>query len=204
MTEDRRTLRLGQPVPDFKLATYEPATAEFGEISLSRLREEKKWAIIFFYPADFTFVCATEFSALAELYDEFKALGAEIITVSTDSKEVHLAWRNSEGELEHVLYPMAADRTGEVSRLFGVYDEQSGNALRGTFIISPEGILLNSEVNFYNLGRNIDELMRKLKANVYLKDSPAEVCPAKWKSAGDRTLKPSAGLVGHVHEALND
>lgn len=195
-------VRLGQSVDDFVLSTYDAGSGEFREISLAQMTKEKKWTILFFYPGDFTFVCATEFAALAEQYDTFRELGAEVITVSTDSKEVHLAWQKAEGELRSVRYPMGADRTGRVSRQFGVLDEESGNALRGTFIISPDGILVNAEINYFNLGRNVDELLRKLRANVFLKDAPAEVCPAGWKAKGDRTLKPSASLVGHVHEAM--
>ena len=99
-------------------------------------------------------------------------------------------------------YPMGADVTGALARMFGVLDEASGLALRGTFVISPEGKLFNSEVNYYNMGRNIDELLRKLKANIYLGKKPAEGCPSKWKDEGDKTLKPSAAMVGKVHEAL--
>ena len=129
-------------------------------------------------------------------------MGAEVVTVSTDSKFVHLAWQKAEQELEKVKFTMGSDTTGNVSRMFGVYDEQTGLDLRGTFIISPDGTLLNSEVNFYNLGRNIDELMRKFKANIYLSKKTSEVCPSKWKDEGDVTLSPSASMVGHVHEAL--
>ncbi len=131
-------------------------------------------------------------------------MGCDIVTVSTDTQFVHLAWHKSEKELAQVRYPMAADPTGKVSRLFGVYDENTGLALRGTFIISPEGVLMNSEVNFYNLGRNIDELMRKFKANLHMARKPSEVCPSKWKDEGDKTLVPSEELVGAVHEALAD
>ena len=99
-------------------------------------------------------------------------------------------------------YPMAADVTGAVARMFGVLDEGSGLALRGTYLISPDGKLMNSEMNFYNMGRNIDELLRKLKANIYLGKKPAEGCPSKWKDEGDKTLAPSAKMVGKVHEAL--
>jgi NADH-dependent peroxiredoxin subunit C len=130
-------------------------------------------------------------------------MGAEIVTVSTDSKFVHLAWQRSEKELAAVKYLMGSDQTGQLSRLFGVYDEQEGKALRGTFIIQPDGTLMNSEVNFYNLGRNIDELMRKFKANLYMFRKTSEVCPSKWKEEGDATLTPSADMVGHVHEALH-
>jgi len=196
------TLRVGQPVPDFKLETYEPTKGAFSEFSLASQKAEKKWTLLFFYPADFTFVCATEFAALSEHYEEFKKLGAEIVTVSTDTKFVHLAWQRDEKMLEKAAYPMAADRTGSVSRLFGVYDDASGNALRGAFIINPEGTLLNAEINWYNMGRNIEESLRKLKANIHLAANPVEACPAQWKKEGDKTLKPSAKIVGKVFEAL--
>ena len=130
-------------------------------------------------------------------------MGCDIVTVSTDTQFVHLAWRKNEKELANVKYPMAADPTGKASRMFGVYDESTGLALRGVFIINPEGKLLNSEVNFYNMGRNIDELMRKFKANVYMAKKSNEVCPSKWKDEGDKTLvNPGAKMVGKVHEAL--
>ncbi len=202
MTGECWGLQVGQKVPNFKLETFEPSTREFGEISLAGLMADHKWTILFFYPADFTFVCATEFAALAEKYEELKELGAEVITVSADTKFVHLAWQRDEKMLEKARYPMGSDPTGKVARLFGVYDEEAGTALRGTFVISPDGTLLNSEVNYYNLGRNVDELMRKLRANIHLAESPAEVCPAQWKQEGDKTLTPSAGLVGKVYEAL--
>jgi peroxiredoxin (alkyl hydroperoxide reductase subunit C) len=130
-------------------------------------------------------------------------MGAALITVSTDTEFVHLAWKRDEKELGEVKYLMGADPTGKVSRLFGVYDESSGLALRGTFIISPDGTLFNSEVNFYNMGRNIDELMRKFKANMYLARKANEGCPSKWKDEGDKTLRPGPEMVGKVHEALN-
>ena len=129
-------------------------------------------------------------------------MGCDIVTVSTDTQFVHLAWQRHEKELAGVKFSMSADPTGRVSRMFGVYDEDTGLALRGTFMINPEGKLLNSEMNFYNLGRNIDELMRKFKANIYMAKKPSEVCPSKWKDEGDKTLTPSAKLVGRVHEAL--
>ena len=131
-------------------------------------------------------------------------MGAELITVSTDTEFVHLAWKRDEGELANVKYAMGADPTGKLSRLFGVYDEGSGLALRGAFIISPDGTLFNSEINFYNMGRNIDELMRKFKANLYLSRKADEGCPSKWKDDGDKTLRPGPEMVGKVHEALSD
>jgi peroxiredoxin (alkyl hydroperoxide reductase subunit C) len=131
-------------------------------------------------------------------------MGAELITVSTDTEFVHLAWKRDEGELANVKYAMGADPTGTVSKLFGVYDEGTGLALRGTFIISPDGTLFNSEINFYNMGRNIGELMRKFKANLYLSRKADEGCPSKWKDEGDKTLRPGPEMVGKVHEALNE
>jgi len=131
-------------------------------------------------------------------------MGAELITVSTDTEFVHLAWKRDEKELADVKYAMGSDATGQLSRMFGVYDPASGLALRGTFIISPDGTLFNSEVNFYNMGRNIDELMRKFKANLYLTRKADEGCPSKWKDEGDATLRPGPEMVGRVHEALND
>jgi peroxiredoxin (alkyl hydroperoxide reductase subunit C) len=131
-------------------------------------------------------------------------MGCDIVTVSTDTKFVHLAWQRSEKELAQVRYPMAADPTGRVARMFGVYDENTGLAWRGTFILNPDGVLLNQEVNFYNLGRNVDELMRKFKANLYMSRKPNEVCPSKWRDEGDKTLTPSPELVGRVHEALRN
>ncbi len=97
---------------------------------------------------------------------------------------------------------MASDNQGSLARQLGVYDEGSGLALRGTFLINPQGVITNSEVNFYNVGRNIAELMRKFKANIYLSRKPTEACPSKWKEEGDATLTPSAKMVGKVHEAL--
>ena len=131
-------------------------------------------------------------------------MGAKLITVSTDTEFTHLAWKRDEKDLANVKYLMGSDPTGTVSKLFGVYDPGSGLALRGSFIIAPDGTLFNSEVNFYNMGRNIDELMRKFKANLYLQKKADEGCPSKWKDEGDKTLRPGPDMVGKVHEALND
>ena len=124
------------------------------------------------------------------------------MTVSTDTQFVHLAWHRDERSLAGVKYPMGSDRTGKVGRMFGVYDEGSGLTLRGAFIIAPDGKLMSSEIAFYNAGRNVDELMRKFKANLYLTKNPKEGCPSKWKDEGDKTLKPGPEMVGRVHEAL--
>ncbi len=127
-------------------------------------------------------------------------MGAEIVTVSTDSKYVHLAWQRAERGLSAVKFPMGSDQTGNLARLFGVYNADTGQALRGTFIINPDGILLSKEVNFDNVGRNIDELMRKFKAFLHVARHPARACPSKWKEETDQTLEPSPKLVGAVYE----
>jgi len=194
---------IGQKVPDFEMETYEPSSGQFGTFSLAEAQKQGKWTVLFFYPADFTFVCPTELADLASVHDKLKDLGVEVVSVSTDTKYVHLAWQKDEKLLEKVRFTMGADPLGKVSRLFGVFDENTGLALRGTFIINPEGVLVASEVNFYNVGRNADELVRKMEANVYLIKHPDEACPAKWEP-GKKTLTPSEKLVGHVYEALND
>lgn len=122
--------------------------------------------------------------------------------MSTDTQFVHLAWQREEKELADVKFTMASDANTQLSRAFGVYLEDAGVPLRGTYIISPDGTLMNSEVNFLNMGRNIDELMRKFKANLYLAKKTDEGCPSKWKDDGDQTLRPGPEMVGRVHEAL--
>jgi alkyl hydroperoxide reductase subunit AhpC len=129
-------------------------------------------------------------------------MGCDIVTVSGDTKFVHLAWHTVEKELGAVKYQMGSDTTGKLARMFGVWLEDAGVPLRGTFLIAPDGTLMNTEVNFLNMGRNIDEMLRKFKANLYLAKKATEGCPSKWKEEGDVTLKPSAKMVGKVHEAL--
>jgi peroxiredoxin (alkyl hydroperoxide reductase subunit C) len=192
---------VGAQVPNFEMETYNPAEGEFGKISLASIKAAGKWAILVFYPADFTFVCPTELADLADKHAALEKLGATVISVSTDTKFAHMAWRNSERLLKDVKYVMAADPTGAVGRLFGVYDPASGLSLRGTFIINPKGELVTSEINFYNVGRDADELLRKLQANVHLVANPSEACPAKW-TPGAKTLRPSKDLVGNVAAAL--
>ncbi len=195
-------VQVGQIVPNFEMEIYDPEKSDFGKVSLERLLKDKKWVILCFYPADFTFVCPTELADYGNRYAELKKIGAEFISVSTDTKYAHLAWKGSERLLEKIHYPMAADPTGTVSKLFGVYDAGAGLALRGTFVINPEGRLVSSEVNFYNVGRNAEELVRKMKANAHLAKHPNEACPAKW-TEGQKTLTPNAAMVGKVYEALN-
>jgi peroxiredoxin (alkyl hydroperoxide reductase subunit C) len=197
-----KPVNVGQQVENFTMVTYLPTDYCFGEISLEQLKNEGKWTVLVFYPADFTFVCSTELSDFANLYDEFTAAGAEVITISTDTQFTHLAWKREEKSLEKARYIMGADPTGKISKMFGVYDHETGLALRGTFIISPEGVVVASEVNFYNVGRSAAETLRKLKASIYVAQHPEQACPANWRE-GDKTLTPSPDLVGKVFAALN-
>ena len=195
------TASVGSFVPNFEMETYEPAQGDFGKVSLDAIKKSGKWTILVFYPADFTFVCPTELADLAEQHAKLAELGATVVAVSTDTKFSHMVWRNTEGLMKNVKYTLAADTTGTVSRLFGVYDAATGLALRGTFIINPEGKLVSSEVNFYNVGRNAAELVRKMEANVHLIANPSEACPAKW-TPGAKTLRPGKDIVGNVAAAL--
>ncbi len=194
---------IGKEVPSFgEINTFNPKTGGFGKFSLEEAKKNKKWTVLVFYPADYTFVCPTELADFATKQDELEKLGVQIVSISTDTHFVHMAWQRDEKLLVNVKFLMAADPTGKVSKIFGVYDENSGLAFRGTFIINQEGTLVASEVNFFNVGRNSDELLRKVKANIYVAENPNEVCPAKWNQ-GDKTLKPGENLVGKVYEALN-
>ena len=200
--EEYEAAVIGKPVPSFgEINTFDPKTGGFGKFSIEEAKKDKKWTVLVFYPADYTFVCPTELQDYAGKQEELEKMGAQIISVSTDTHFVHMAWQRDEKLLEKVKFAMGADPTGKVSRIFGVYDEESGLALRGTFIINPEGTLVASEVNFYNVGRNADELVRKVEANIYVATHPDEVCPAKWHKGG-KTIKPGPAVVGHVYEAL--
>ena len=154
-----------------------------------------KWSVFFFYPADFTFVCPPEREDLANKYEEFKALGVEIYSVSTDSHFVHKAWHDASDRIKKINYPMLADPTHAISKDFEVLIEDAGQAERGTFIVNPDGKIVGYEVSAGNVGRNADELFRKVQACQFVHAHGDEVCPAKWQP-GAETLKPSLDLVG--------
>ena len=154
-----------------------------------------KWSVFFFYPADFTFVCPTELEDLADKYEEFKKVGCEIYSVSTDSHFVHKAWHDASDRIKKIEYVMLADPTHALSRDFEVLIEADGMAERGTFIVNPEGKIVGYEVTAGNVGRNADELFRKVQACQFVAEHGDEVCPAKWQP-GAETLKPSLDLVG--------
>ena len=156
-----------------------------------------KWSVFFFYPADFTFVCPTELEDLNNIYDKFQAVGCEIYSVSTDTHFVHKAWHDHSERISKLQYPMLADPTHVVCRDFEVLIEADGMAERGSFIVNPEGKIVSYEVSAGNVGRNADELFRKLQACQFVYEHGDEVCPAKWQP-GAETLKPSLDLVGQL------
>ncbi len=156
-----------------------------------------KWVILFFYPADFTFVCPTELEELAGLYSDFQKEGAEIISVSTDTAFSHKAWHDNSPAIGKVNFPMAADPTGEISKMLGVYLPDEGLALRGTFILNPEGEIKSMEVNDNSIGRSAKELLRKLRAAKFVSENDGLVCPASWEPGSD-TLKPGEDLIGKL------
>ncbi len=156
-----------------------------------------KWGIFFFYPADFTFVCPTELVDMAEKYEQFQAMGVEIYSVSTDSHFVHKAWYDTSDSIKKINYTMLADPLAVLAKGFGVYKEDEGVAYRGTFLVDPEGKIKIAEIQDNSIGRNADELVRKVSAAQFVESHPGEVCPAKWKQ-GEETLKPSIDLVGKL------
>jgi peroxiredoxin len=155
------------------------------------------WAVMFFYPADFTFVCPTELGDLADLYADFQALGVEIYSVSTDTHFTHKAWHDTSDTIAKIEYPMIGDPTGEITRNFGVMRDGQGLADRATFLIDPDGIIQHIDMTAEGIGRNAAELLRKVRAAQYVRSHPGEVCPAKWEE-GDSTLAPSLDLVGKI------
>ena len=153
--------------------------------------------VVFFYPADFTFVCPTELEDMAEHYAALQEMNVEVVSVSTDTPFAHKAWHDTSEAIKKIQFPMAADPTGEISRAFGVYIADEGVALRGTFIIDPDGILKAFEVHDNSIGRNAAELVRKIQAAQYVATHGGEACPAKWKP-GEDTLTPGVDLVGKI------
>jgi len=185
--------QIGKQIVDFKAQAF--VNNEFKTVTKNDVLG--KWSVFFFYPADFTFVCPTELEDLANKYAEFKAANCEIYSVSTDTHFVHKAWKDASATIKKINYPMLADPTGVLSRGFDVMIEEVGLAERGTFIVNPEGAIVAYEVIAGNVGRNADELLRRLQALQFVASHPSEVCPAKWKQ-GAETLKPSIDLVGKI------
>jgi len=186
-------VKINEKILDFSLDAF--YNNNLKKIKLSEYKN--KWLILFFYPADFTFVCPTELEELAENYNEFKKLGAEVLSVSTDTAFVHKAWHDNSPAIRKVKFPMAADPTGKLCREFGTYIENEGLSLRGTFIVDPDGVLKTLEMHDNNIGRSATELLRKLQAAKFVRENKGNVCPANWKP-GKKTLKPGLKLVGKI------
>lgn len=188
---------VGEKIPALDVRVYQKE--EFKMINLADYHG--KWLVLFFYPADFTFICPTELEEMAEKYADFKKLDAEIISVSTDTVFTHKAWHDTSSAIKKITFPMASDKSGELSQMFGTYiyeGEDAGLSLRGTFIIDPEGVVKMAEINDNSIGRSAKELYRKLQAAKYVHDHGGkEVCPASWEP-GDDTLTPGIDLVGKI------
>jgi peroxiredoxin (alkyl hydroperoxide reductase subunit C) len=191
--EEEQILRIGHPAPTFTAEAFQD-----GQIKKISLEDYKgKWVIIFFYPADFTFVCPTELGEMADKYSEFAKQGAEVLSVSTDTIFTHKAWHDTSETIKKIKFPMVADPTHEISYKYETLIEEEGVALRGSFLIDPEGILKAFEIHDNSIGRSADELFRKLEAAKFVAEHGGEVCPANWKP-GKSTLKPGLDLVGKI------
>jgi peroxiredoxin (alkyl hydroperoxide reductase subunit C) len=184
---------LQKEVADFSLWAFH----ENGFKTISRSGILGKWTVLFFYPADFTFVCPTELEDLADFYDKFKAINCEIISVSCDTHFVHKAWHDISKAIQKIQFPMLADPMGELARSFDVLISGDGVAERATFIINPEAKIVGYEVLAGNVGRNAEELFRRVQASQYVAAHQDQVCPAKWRP-GQTTLKPGPNLVGSL------
>ena len=184
---------LNTEIKPFKASAYKDGKF----IDITEADVKGKWAVFFFYPADFTFVCPTELGDVADHYAEFQQLGVEIYSVSTDTHFVHKAWADASDTIAKIKYTMIGDPTGEITRNFENMRAGQGLADRGTFIVDPQGIIQAVEITAEGIGRDAGDLLRKVKAAQYIAAHPGEVCPAKWKE-GAETLKPSLELVGKI------
>lgn len=182
---------INREIVDFKVQAF--VNNEFKEITKKDVLG--KWSVFFFYPADFTFVCPTELEDLASKYEEFKKIGCEIYSVSCDTHFVHKAWHDVSKTIQKIQYPMLADPTAALARGFDVLIEEDGLAERGSFIVNPQGKIVAYEVIAGSVGRNAEELFRRVQASQFVAEHGDQVCPAKWQP-GAETLKPSLDLVG--------
>ena len=185
--------QIGHEIPEIEAEAFH--NEEIKKIKLSDYRG--KWLILFFYPADFTFVCPTELEEMANHYGEFQKLGAEVLSVSGDTVFVHKAWHDTSEAIKKITFPMVADPRRDLCVAFGTLIEEEGLSLRGTFVVDPDGILRIVEMNDNSVGRNAKELLRKLQAAQFVREHNGNVCPASWEP-GDETLKPGLDLVGKI------
>ncbi len=187
-------VKIGDKIDNFTLDAYHDG--KFIKVKFSDYKG--KWMVLAFYPADFTFVCPTELEELAENYEKFKKLNAEILSISTDTHFVHKAWHDNSKTISKIKYPMLADPTGKVCQYFGTFIESEGLSLRATFIINPDQEIVAMDLHDNSIGRSTAEILRKLEASKFVYDNNgAVVCPASWRP-GDKPLKPGIDLVGKI------
>lgn len=193
-TENKMT----QSIINTKLLPFKATAFSKGDfVEVTEADVAGKWAVFFFYPADFTFVCPTELGDMADHYAQLQKMGVEVYSVSTDTHFTHKAWHDTSDTIAKINYPMIGDPTGKITRNFGVMIEDDGLALRGTFVINPEGEIKVAEVHDLGIGRSAKELVRKIQAAQYVAEHDGEVCPAAWQP-GAETLAPSLDLVGKI------
>lgn len=186
-------MKINDAIPTFNVQAYHDG--KFKEIMSTDVKG--KWSIFLFYPADFTFICPTELGDMADQYETLQKLGVEVYSVSTDTHFVHKAWHDASETIKKIKFPMLADPTGSLSRAFGVMIEEAGLAMRGTFLVNPEGKVKVIEIHDDSIGREAADMVRKVQAAQYVASHNGEVCPAKWKP-GSQTLKPGLDLVGKI------
>lgn len=186
-------IKLNIPAPSFRAMAYHKD--DFKEISLEDYKG--KFVVLFFYPADFTFVCPTELEDMAAHYESLKESGVEVLSVSTDTHFVHKAWHDASETIKKIKFPMVADPEHKISNAYEVLRDEGGVADRATFIIDPEGVIKSIEITDEPIGRNAEELVRKVQALEFARANPGQACPAKWKR-GAKTLKPGIDLVGKI------
>lgn len=195
------TIRVGQQAPDFTATAV--FDQEFQTVQLSQYRG--KYVVLFFYPLDFTFVCPTEITAFSDRYEEFSSKDTEVLGVSVDSEYSHLAWLQTDreaGGLGDIAYPLVSDLNKTIAKDYNVLDEEAGVAVRGLFIIDPDGVIMHATVNNLPVGRNVDETLRVLQAFQYIRSHPDEVCPADW-TPGDPTMNPDPVKSKEYFAAVN-
>nr|MBA4404802.1 peroxiredoxin [Nanoarchaeum sp.] len=186
-------IKINELAPHFTAKAFH--NEEFVNVNLSDYKG--KWVVLFFYPADFTFVCPTELGELADHYDELKKLNTEILSISTDTEFVHKAWYDNSDTIKKIKFPMVADPTANICRVYGTYIKTEGLSLRGTFIIDPDGVLKAYELHDNSIGRSAKELIRKIKAAQFVREHSEFVCPASWEP-GEQALKPGIDLIGKI------
>ncbi|RKW22220.1 peroxiredoxin [Candidatus Gracilibacteria bacterium] len=192
-------VKIDTKAPHFDLPYYDPKKDEDFSISLEDLAG--KWTVLFYYPADFTFVCPTELKDMADQEYRFEEMGVEVLAVSTDTIFSHRAWTKHEVLMKNFPYKMLSDHTGFVADLYNIWDSETGMAGRGTFIIDPDLNVKGIEITSGPLGRNSEELIRKIEALQFIRKNPTQACPAKW-ALGGKTLTPSIKIAGEVGEQL--